>query len=215
MVTYPTTPVLIDLFLTEFNSRITTLLPWLDNPLGQITEIGRHLDAKYVKVPAMHTDSGEYIDVLPDDKLVNYSWWHFEPLQLKGKFRAKVKTTARFNMFLDLRKLYPNDLNSRNAQNIIFEIERVINKIGLKSAALRISSFSTDPKDAYRGFNVSSIDDKYFMHPYLTLSLKVDVYIRNNVCGTSTVVFLDTDTPGIDIDENYKPTGKERIMLTR
>lgn len=191
MVTYPTTPVLIDLFLTEFNAKIVTLLPWLDNPLGQIQEISRHLDSRYVKVPAMHTDSGEYIDVLPDDKLTNYSWWQFSPIELSGKNRAKVKVPAKLNMFLNLKQIYPTELNARKAQNVIYEIEQIINKINLKYSALRITKISTDKNTTYHGFNIDQVDDKYFMHPYLTISISLDVYIKQNYCVNTGLRYSD------------------------
>jgi hypothetical protein len=180
MVTYPDTPVLIDKFIIEFNAKMASQLAWLNNPLGKIQEISKHLENRYVRTPAMHTEYEEWIEVFPNDQWVNYSWFNFGPEQINGiKSRVKIKIKADFNLFLNLNKIYPSVTQSRNIENAKRDIYNALNRCSLLSAAIRINTISESFKDVYRGFNINDIADKYFMQPYAGLNFSMDIYLRN------------------------------------
>lgn len=183
MVTYPATPVLIDKFIVDFNTKIVTSLTWLNNPLGQIQKVTKKIGSRHVNVPAMHDDSGEYIEVFPSDSLVNFSWWVFEPIEIGNRLKAKIKARAAFNMFINLNVIYPSVTASRDLENVKSQVYSALSNVSILSGALRINNMSDRIEDVYKGFKLTDTDDKYFMQPYAGLSFDLDIYLRNNVCG--------------------------------
>lgn len=213
MVTYPDTTYLIDTFLVEFNSKITSELTWLNNPLGKIQEVTKNINGAIVKTPAMHIDSNEYIELYPDDTLTNYSWFNFEPLQFNGnKRQSKIKVVADFNMFLNLNSIYPSVTASRNLENVKYEVYEALNKISLLSAAIRVGNISEKYTDVYKGFKLNNVEDIYFMQPFTGLNIKLDLYLRA-ACGKTykTDNFKSTDIPGVDIEPEFIAQGVEVI----
>lgn len=183
MVTYPASPELIDAVTVEFNSAIANKLSWLNNRFGNIQSLSKSIHGMLVKVPAIHIDNREYIELFPSDKLVNYSWWHFDPIEQKGKrISSKLKAKARFNVYVNLDLIYPG-VASRNIENLKSTVYQAVSELTLLNGSIRIHSISDDYNLAYKGFNLSSIEDKYFMQPYAVLSFQCNVFIRNFVCN--------------------------------
>ena len=182
-ITFPTIPVLIDKFIVDFNAQAIVIFPWLNNPLGKLQELTKHFDGKYIKVPAMFNDGNEYMEIFPDDTLVNYSWFQFSDIEPGERFRAaKVKATASFNLFVDLRTIYPN-VTSRNTENLKLEILQGLKQISLKTAAFRVISISEKYEDVYKGFKLNETESKYFMQPYSGLNFKLDIYLKKLNCN--------------------------------
>ena len=185
MVTYPTITKLLDTFIVEFNGKIVNDLTWLNNPLGKIEELSKHLDGKYIKAPSMHTDSGEYMEVLPDDTLVNYSWFNFAPIQITGKrILAKLKASCDWNLYLNVEDVTGTS-DARAIENVKYDVIQALTNISLLNASIVNVQISESFKDVYKGFSISNTDDRYFMQPFAGLSVKMDVYLRNNVCNLS------------------------------
>ena len=183
MITYPSIPVLTDLFISQFNTEIVNHLTWLNNPLGKIQSITKIIDGRAAAFPAMYTDSGEYIDVFPNDTLVNYSWFALTPIQNTGSTpRAKYVLTGRLNFFLDLSTIYPTVTASRDLDSVKLEIMQALNNISLLSGAVRFTSVSEAYTDVYSGYTLPALQDKYFMQPYAGLSFEVQLYIKNLTC---------------------------------
>lgn len=180
MTIYPATPVLADAFIIDFNNQIKLWLPWLDNTYGKIQEITRYYNDSPVKVPAIHLDSGEYFEVLPDDTNTNYSWFDLGNEELTGiRQKVKVKTTGKYNLFVNLNQIYPTVTESRDLENVKQEVYQAITKLSIKSGSVRIKSVSEKYDDVYNGFKILNLDDKYFMQPFAGLSFDLDIYLRN------------------------------------
>lgn len=181
-ITFPQTPVLTDAFIVAFNAKIIQTLPWLTNRLGKVQEITKHLDGKYVKTPAMFDINTDYIDIFPDDKLVNYSWFQFNTVEPFSSLRmARIRAKANFNLFVDLRTIYPN-VQSRNSENLKLQVLTALKAMRLSNSSFQVINVSERFADVYKGFKINEIDDKYFMQPYCGLSFSLDIYIRNNNC---------------------------------
>jgi hypothetical protein len=182
-ITYPQTPVLIDAFVIAFNTKIVQSLTWLNNPLGKVQEITKHLDGRYTKTPAMFDIGGEYIDIFPDDALVNYSWFQFGAIEPFDSLRmSKVKMQASFNLFVNLNTIYPN-VQSRNIENLKLSVLNALKGLHLLNGALRVVNVSERMEDVYKGFKLNEVQDKYFMQPYAGLSFQLEIYLRNNICN--------------------------------
>lgn len=202
MVTYPSITRLIDSFIVEFNAKITNHLTWLNNPLGKIEEISRHLENQYTKVPAMHTSDAEYIDVLPDDMLTNYSWFSFDPIQLKSnRIPAKIKIPANWNLYIDLEKVR-GVKSARELENVKFEIINSLTKFSLLTAAVRVSAISEKFTDVYSSFNITNVEDRYFMQPFAAINCKMTIYLKNNICSINQAEAITADSNLITADSN-------------
>lgn len=184
MITYPSNPVLLDRFMVEFNLKIKELLPWLTNPLGQVQPITAMVNGKVTKTPRMFVAGQEYnIEVYPNDVITNYSWFVFGNSDYSGaRRRATVKVPTTFNMFLDLRKIYPTVTTSRNLENVKAEVIAALNTITLSSGSFRVIGLSEKYEDVYSGFALPTDQDKFFMQPYAGLSFELDLWTKTPVC---------------------------------
>jgi hypothetical protein len=181
MITHPTTPVLVDAFMVEFNTKIVNLLPWLNNPLGKVQAVTQMVEGKRVKTPRMFVAGREYnIEVYPNDKITNFSWFIFGKEDYSGatKRRATIKVPTTFNMFLDLRKVYPLVTQSRDIENVKAAVVAALNTIALGSAMLRVNTVSEQYEDVYAGFALPLEQDKFFMQPYAGLSFELDLWVN-------------------------------------
>lgn len=186
MITQPANPVLVDAFMVEFNAKIVALLPWLNNPLGKVQAVTQMIEGKRVKTPRMFVAGKEYnIEVYPNDKITNFSWFVFGTEDYSGARRkATVHIPTTFNMFLDLRKVYPLVTQSRDLENAKSEVVAALNTITLASGAFRILSVSEKYEDVYKGFAIPIEQDKFFMHPYAGLSFELDTWVNTQyVCN--------------------------------
>jgi hypothetical protein len=112
----------------------------------------------------------------------NYSWFVFSKTNTDRG--SKVKVTANFNLFFNLNVIYPlNVAGSRNIENVKLAVYNALRSLSLLSGAIRITSVSDRYSDVYKGFNLSAVEDKYFMQPYGGLSIELDIYLRNNTCN--------------------------------
>jgi hypothetical protein len=183
MVTYPDITVLTDDFLKEFNTNIVNALTWLNNPLGKIQAITKEVEGDRVQVPAMFVDGREYIELYPNDKLANMSWWDFAPIELTGsRPKARYSLGAKFNMFLDLRKIYPLEEDSRDLENAKLEVINALYNITLKTGSITPLAVSENYEDVYEGYALPDAQDRLFMQPYAGLSFEMDIMVRNNIC---------------------------------
>lgn len=210
MVTYPHITRLIDSFIVEFNTGIVQSLTWLNNPLGRLQELSRNLDGGLVRVPAAHTINGEYIDLLPDDTLTNYSWFDFDPIEFKSfRIPAKFKARGTWKLFLDLNSIYENK-DPRYLENVKYEIVNALGSLTLKTGAFRGGSISERIQDVYKGFSITNVQDRYFMQPYAALNVSFEAYIRNQVCGVENTELVTADSvetvdnPNIDASGLYR-----------
>jgi hypothetical protein len=215
MITYPANPVAVDAFIVEFNTKISTLLTWLNNPLGRVQPVTKEVSGILTKVPAIHEDSGEYIEVYPSDTATNFSWFVLGAYEPIG--RSKFKMSAALNMFLDLRKIYPSVTTSRNLENAKIAVFDAIEAISLLSGAVRITGISEEYEDVYSGYALPASQDKYFMQPYAGLSFSLDLYIKNTarICINPVIPVRDyhisTDVPGVNIPEEFVTDGSTVI----
>lgn len=174
MITQPTNPVIIDAFIVGFNAAISERLPWLNNTLGKIQPV----TVEGVTTPRMFTDGKEYgLEVFPSDTLTNYSWFDVDNLEPIGK--VKFKVPCRFNMFLDLRKVYPLVTDSRNLENAKSEVYIALESLSVPGGSLVVNSISEKYSDVYLGYALQGLQDKYFMQPYAGLSFSLDLYVLN------------------------------------
>ena len=197
MITYPATPVVLDAFMVEFNTKIAALLPWLNNPLGKVQTVTTMVGGGKVKTPRMFVAGKEYnIEVYPSDKMTNFSWFVFGDEEPVG--RAKFKTTVDFNLFIDLSKIYPLITESRNLENVKLQVFEALETITLESGAIRINSISEDYEDVYSGYALPELQDKYFMQPYAGLNFNLDAYILNTNAICPSPVTADSVEVGAD-----------------
>ena len=189
MITYPATPVLLDAFMVEFNQKIAAALPWLVNTLGKVQGITANIGGQRIKTPRMFVAGKEYnIEVYPNDKITNYSWFVFGNYASNTNIRrrATLRVPATFNMFLDLRKIYPLVSESRDLENVKIEVLNALANMGLKSAAFTVSGISEQYEDVYSGFSLASTQDKFFMQPYAGLSFSLDLFVNTQTaCAES------------------------------
>lgn len=209
MITQPANPVIVDAFIVEFNAALQSALPWLNNPLGKIQPITKEGRI----TPAMHLDTGEYIEVFPSDTYCNFSWFDLDKEEPIGK--VKFRVPCRFNMFLNLRAIYPTVTASRNLENAKADVFLALKNMSISAGSIRITNISEAYSDVYIGYALPELQDKYFMQPYAGLSFSLDLYVLNTnlICGLQPIPepvgFRSTDIP----DADYVPVEGDIIRL--
>lgn len=164
---------LLDTVLSEATSRLTSEIPWLTHAYGRAYPIIRSIKGKSYVVPSIYVGTkqnpNEYLDLLPDSKLGNFSFfWIDDPQEISRVTANTVKVVANYALifWFDMRKVY-GELDNRNLEFLKKQILDLLNgKLLRTSGRINVTRVFEYGKNIYEGFTTQEIDSQYLMHPY-------------------------------------------------
>lgn len=167
------TPVL-DEILGEITKHLEKELPWLDVAFGKAERISLEVNGKVKHIPAVYKRQGdfgknEYLGLLPDSRIGNFSFfWFPDPQRVGWESRAESSIEAPFSLifWFDLRKVFESE-TTRNKEGLKHQIIRVLSRdLFLSKGKIQISKVYELAENIYKEFTVSEIDNQFLMHPY-------------------------------------------------
>lgn len=183
MIPNPTIPTLIapkglDVVLTSINSILMSNLTWL-------TSFGRVLKVKdkdgNVKplIYSGETNGKEYISMLPDSHLNNYSFWDIEDGEgidwIQG-VNSKNEVNFGLVFFFDFRDLYTSDYTQRSIENVKHDVIEVLRTKSIPNATISIEKVYHEANNIYKGYSHKEIQNQFLMRPYG--SFKIEGVLR-------------------------------------
>lgn len=177
-------PVLLDRLIQDLQSTFEANFSWLNYAFGRAYRLVKEVDDKEYNYPAVYSGKAEYLSVLPDDTLGNFSFFEIDDPQevdttLLGRSGLVVKGSIIFWYSLD--SIYI-DTTMHYGEDVKKSILSILNTPGItKSGRISIIKVYERAENIYRGYNLKQIDHQYLMFPYAGLRVECEFKI-NELC---------------------------------
>ena len=168
-VPVPTSPLLLDKPISELQTILKSNLSWLDYSFGRCQRLIKTKDKRDYYYPAVYISNNNYVNVLPDQQLGNFSFiWVDDPLEIAFNPNTFNKVNARISLifWINLDSIYTGS-SDRNTENLKAEILGVLTrKQFLNSGRISWSTIYERSENIYKGFSLLEIESQYLMAPY-------------------------------------------------
>lgn len=185
-------PVLLDKILQDMQKSLMDKLKWLNYAFGRAYKLIEHRpdDNKFV-YPAIYNGNGEYISLLPNDNLGNFSWFDiYDPQKITEVVQSLPQYT--FNgaiiFWYNLNSIY-EDETVMYTEEVKDEIMHVLTTPGLITTTGKfvIKDIYERFENIYKGYSIEKIykgegmqdiDKQFFMHPYSGIRIDFSLTTR-------------------------------------
>lgn len=154
-----------DKVIYELNKGLKVRLSWLTTAYAKADILLRSSNGRNVKYPAIYNGYNEYVSVLPDDNLGNFSFVLVtDPKEYSKQDRsisANVSIIFWYNLdtiFFDNKKRYTEEVN--------MGIISALNSITYSCGSFVIENIQEDGKNIYKELDYSEVSNQYRMQPY-------------------------------------------------
>jgi len=184
-------PKLLDVEFTALSTALEAIT-WLDKAYGKVSKQyiykekidtrgvnNQFFSYKDLAYPAVRVNNKDYINLFPNEKLGNYSFFHVFGQQKIDEQPPRFRHTVDFSIifFWDYRTAY-NDDNGYSIENIKSDVLEAL-KI---HPSVRVTSWEEDPVSVYRGFDARETEVKHYMYPYGILRLNATLRYSDRAC---------------------------------
>lgn len=190
-------PVLLDKVIQDMQKSLEEKLKWLNHAFGRAYKLVENkADGSKFVYPAAYIGNSEYISLLPNDNLGNFSWFDvYDPQRIVQVTQAlpQFVFSGALVFWYDLSTIY-SDNSVLYTEEIKDEIVQVLTTPGIISVTGRLtinniferfeniySGFSIEKiynNYDYSGDGISSIDKQFFMYPYAGLRVEFTLTTR-------------------------------------
>lgn len=180
-IPFKSNPVLLDVMIQGIQKNLQDNLPWLDYAFGRAYKIESNSESgPKVKYPAVYTENGEYLSVLPDDKLGNYSFILIsDPTELEIPARlSRLKVNGSIIFWLNLSTVYA-EVNAIYSEEIKAEILKVLSTKALPvGCRLQVLKIYEQPENIFKEFSIQQKDTQYMLYPYYCVRIDVELTVE-------------------------------------
>jgi hypothetical protein len=163
-------PKLVDLALLDVQTHLTNKLSWLDYAFGRAE---RQHDKDGNTYPGLYQGNNEYLNLLPDTNIGNYSYFEIDDGQ-EIYFAQSTDTaknhrfTAEFGLvfFFDFRDVYPGEMDYKTAENVKYSVIEAITTARLNTCSIELTNIYEQAPNVYRGFDHEEIKREFTKRPY-------------------------------------------------
>ena len=191
------TPVLLDKVLQDLQVALSKNLLWLNHAFGRAQRLVEHrLDDNKFIYPAIYLGSTEYLSMLPNDQLGNFSWFDiYDPQEITEVVQSKPQYTfsGAIVFWYNLRSIYPDD-SVLYTEEIKDEVLTLLTTPGILTTNSRIAITKVFERfeNIYKGYSlekvyntfvysgqgIQELDKQFFMYPYAGLRVEFTITTR-------------------------------------
>jgi len=167
------TPVGLDESVLEINGRMLTELAWLDKAYGVCETRLRHYERKYerdnIRFPAVLGESGDYIDLFPNEYIGNFSFWNIkdreESLKQVGR---KVIQSGMFKLvfWFSFEKIYGVNSRKYTIENVKNDVFEFFETSGFVKSNVELMNCLTEAERIYYPWDYREIENQSLMRPF-------------------------------------------------
>ncbi len=196
-INFKKNPVLLDKIIQDMQTSLTKRLKWLNYAFGRAYKLVEHRpDGNKFIYPAAYNGNGEYISLLPNDNLGNFSWFDiYDPQKITEVVPSLPQYTfsGAIVFWYNLNSIY-EDSNSLYTEEVKDEIIRVLTTPGLITTTGKLSikdiyecfeniykGYSIEKiynNYIYKGQGIQDIDKQFFMFPYSGIRIEFTLTTR-------------------------------------
>lgn len=190
-------PVLLDKILQDLQKSLMEKLPWLDYAFGRAYRLVEHRpDGNKSVYPAVYNGNAEYVSMLPNDNLGNFSWFDiYDPQEVTQVTQSAPQYTFKGALIFwySLASIY-EDSTVLHTEEIKDEVLRLLTTPGIITNTGRIEigrvyerfenlyqGYSLEKiynQYTYQGEGIQDIDKQFFMYPYAGLRVEFTITTR-------------------------------------
>ena len=190
-------PVLLDKVLQDLQKSLMEKLPWLNHAFGRAYRLVEHRpDGNKSVYPAVYNGNAEYVSMLPNDNLGNFSWFDiYDPQEITQITQSAPQYTFKGALvfWYNLKSIYA-DGTVLHTEEIKDEVLRLLTTPGIITYTGRIEisrvyerfenlyqGFSIEKiynQYTYQGEGIQDIDKQFFMYPYAGLRIEFTITTR-------------------------------------
>lgn len=196
-INFKKNPVLLDKIVQDMQKSLTKRLKWLNYAFGRAYKLVEHRpDGNKFIYPAAYNGNGEYISLLPNDNLGNFSWFDiYDPQKITEVVQSLPQYTfsGAIVFWYNLNSIY-EDSNNLYTEEVKDEIIRTLTTPGLITTTGKLSikdiyecfeniykGYSIEKiynNYIYKGQGIQDIDKQFFMFPYAGIRIEFNLTTR-------------------------------------
>lgn len=182
-------PKFLDIAINEINDKLKLKFSWLSEAFGraerytETSKDGNYKEATgygIIEHPAIYSGNNHYIKLFPDTAIGNFSFVISDEFQItERKFQSiNGSSDIEFIFWFDFRSVYPNNYETRNVMNVIYDVMKFFNETSFAKSDISVSSYDTRVDEIYKGFSHNEIKDQFSMRPYGCFKIKTKIYLK-------------------------------------
>lgn len=196
-VTFKENPVLLDKILQDMQKSLLDNLSWLNYAFGRGYKLVEHRSNgnKFV-YPAFYNGNREYVSLLPNDNLGNFSWFDiYDPQQITAVVQSFPQYTfsGALIFWYDISTIY-DDASVMHTEEIKDEILRLLTSPGLirNTGRFVVNAIYERFENIYKGYSIERIyndrnysgegiqelDKQFFMFPFAGIRIEFTITTR-------------------------------------
>lgn len=185
-------PRLVDKVIVDLQDGLKANLSWLNYSFGRAQVLTKIENKKKVKTPNIYIgdqpeyirDTNDYIQVIPDDIIQNYSFFLVEDPQeyvRQANIQGQLIYDVSLIFWFDLRRVFDSKTN-RNTEELKSEILKLLNGgIWMKYGRVSVEKIYEGAENVFDGFTLDETTNQYLMHPYAGMRFKLKIIV-NETC---------------------------------
>lgn len=176
-VLLPSSPQMLEPLLTEMRTKLLAYFSWLDEAylMAEPRQADR-IDGDNYIYPGVLAGGQEYLNMLPDRHLKNYSY--FDAASTDDiewmRTRAKVQKQIGLVFFFSYKDLYPSTWQSSTIERVKSDVLQFFHETAFAAGQVRPISFDQTAERIYDGYDHEEIDRQFLMKPYGALRINLD-----------------------------------------
>lgn len=175
-------PQLLDKVIGDIQTGLASNIGWLDHSFGKAQKLIKDINGKKYYTPNVYAGGNEYLEVSPDAKIGNFSFFQIDDpqyMEWQPKIRGALRTYYSLIFWFDLRTI-PGAEN-RNTEFVKAEVLKVLNGgFWLKSGRINVSRIYEQAENIYKGYSLDEVDNQFLMHPFAGFRLYGELFINEN-----------------------------------
>lgn len=196
-VAFKENPVLLDKILQDMQKSLLDNLSWLNYAFGRGYKLVEHRSNgnKFV-YPAFYNGNREYVSLLPNDNLGNFSWFDiYDPQQITAVVQSLPQYTfsGALIFWYDISTIY-DDASVMHTEEIKDEILRLLTSPGLirNTGRFVVNAIYERFENIYKGYSIERIyndrnysgegiqelDKQFFMFPFAGIRIEFTITTR-------------------------------------
>jgi hypothetical protein len=177
-----TSPVLADVALAQLQVILEANLSWLTTAYGKIEKrVFQDPESRPVVFPAIFCGEKEYLNLLPDEHLGNYSYVEVldsQEVVWRPRQTPDFKADIALVFWFDFRTVYPSDHNTRTVEHVKADVLDALN-VSMPGLRITVNSISERAENIYRGFSASEIQHQFLMRPYGGFRVDANIFYKS------------------------------------
>jgi len=173
---------MLDTVLLEISIHFKAELSWLNNCYTAAQKMIKQEKNKDIYYPAVFTGNNQYLSLMPDSHLGNYSFFRMnDPETIEYYARNVNQITANFDMifWFNLNKVFPTD-TGRNLETLKMQILKEFRVMTLTRGTIILNEIYKEAKNIFDGYTIKESQEQFMMHPYGALMFRGNLIYKED-----------------------------------